>query len=594
MSPQPLHRLLRYARPFQPRILAATFCSICRTLFDLAPPYLIGLAVDIVVQPDSSWLARLGVQAVPSQLLIVSLLTVLVWGLESLSQYGADRLWRNLAQTLQHQLRVDAYGHLQQLELAYFEDRSTGTLLSILNDDINQLERFLDTGARDLIDFVTRVIAVGLSFVILAPGISWLAMLPIPFILWGTYRFQQNLAPRYGDVRERNGVISDRLANNISGIATIKSFATEAYEQNRVDAESDAYRQSNRLAIALSTAFQPLLRFLILLGFVATLYLGGRAVLAGQLSVGTYGFMVFIVQDLLWPFTELGEILDEYQRAMASVRRVMELLSSPMELFCSGSETLPDTIRGEITFNNITFAYHQRQPVIKQFSLHVPAGATIGIVGATGSGKSTLVKLLLRFYIPQQGEICIDGQDIQTLNLSHLRRSIGWVSQDVFLFHGTVAENIAYGSFDASENEIVQAAKLAEAHEFIQQLPEGYNTLVGERGQKLSGGQRQRLAIARAILKDPPILVLDEATSAVDNETEAAIQKALTQITQNRTTIAIAHRLSTIRQADCIYVMDNGQLVEQGTHDNLLVQNRIYAKLWRVQSGNEFEIVSHK
>ena len=590
ISKPPLRRLLRYAKPFQLQIVAASVCSICRTLFDLAPPFLIGVAVDILVQQDASGLARLGIQNVSTQLLLVSVLTVLAWGLESLSQYGGDRRWRNLAQTLQHELRVDAYGHLQRLELAYFEGRSTGTLLAILNDDINQLERFLDTGARDLIDFFTRVAAVGLSFVILAPGIAWLAMVPIPFILGGTFWFQQQLAPRYGEVRERNGAISDRIANNISGIATIKSFATETYEQGRVESESHAYRLSNRRAIALSTAFQPLLRFLILLGFVATLYLGGRSVLAGQLSVGTYGFMVFIVQDLLWPFTELGEILDEYQRAMASVRRVMGLLEHPVEVSVNHHRERPQpALNGEIAFQNITFAYQSRRPVIKQLSLPIPAGKTIGIAGVTGSGKSTLVKLLLRFYAPQQGHILIDGQDIQTLDLATLRRSIGWVSQDVFLFHGSVAENIAYGSFDASHPEIVQAAKSAEAHGFIEKLPLGYNTIVGERGQKLSGGQRQRLAIARAILKNPPILVLDEATSAVDNETEAAIQKSLAQITQGRTTIAIAHRLSTIRQADCIYVMDKGQIVEQGTHAELLSREEIYAKLWQVQSGDALQ-----
>ena len=588
LRPHPLRHLLRYAKPFQVQIAAATLCSVFRTLFDLAPPFLIGVAVDILVQQETSQLSRLGIQTVHTQLVVVSLLTILTWGLESLTQYGADQLWRNLAQTLQHDLRVDAYGHMQRLEISYFENHSTGTLLSILNDDINQLERFLDTGARDLIDFFTRVAAVGLSFVILAPGVAWLSMVPIPFILWGALAFQQRLGPRYSEVRNRNAQISARLANNISGIATIKSFTTEAYEQYRVEQESDAYRTSNRTAIALSASFQPLLRFLILLGFVATLYLGGRAVLAGQLSVGTYGFMVFIAQDLLWPFTELGEIFDEYQRAMASVRRVMGLLDSPIEVSVPYSGISQLSLRGEISFDQITFAYQSQHPVIKNLSLKIPARSTIGIVGATGSGKSTLIKLLLRFYQPQQGDILIDDQDIQTLGLADLRRHIGWVSQDVFLFHGTVAENIAYGSFEASQEQITQAAKASEAHNFIQQLPQGYDTVVGERGQKLSGGQRQRIAIARTILKNPPILVLDEATSAVDNETEAAIQKSLAKITQNRTTIAIAHRLSTIRHSACIYVMDKGQLVEQGTHENLLAQNGIYANLWRVQSGVEW------
>ncbi|NJK51702.1 MAG: ABC transporter ATP-binding protein [Leptolyngbyaceae cyanobacterium SU_3_3] len=581
----PIWRLLRHGKPYRVQIGSAIAFSICRTLFDLAPPYLIGVAIDVVVQQDTSLMARLGIVDPLTQLGVLSLLTIAVWGLESFSQYAADKLWHTLAQTIQHELRVETYNHLQELELAFFEDHSTGTLLSILNDDINQLERFLNEGAQWLIDFFTRVSAVSISFVLLAPHIAWIAMLPIPVILWGTFAFQSRLAPRYDAVRDQAGHISDRLSNNLSGIATIKSFTAEVYASDRVYIESDAYRRSNQRAISLSVAFQPVLRSMILLGFVLTLYLGGREVLQGRLSVGTYGFMVFIVQDLLWPFTELSEILDAYQRAMASVRRVMGLLDTAIAIPHGHHSLLIKTVRGDVRFNNITFAYNSRHLVLSHLSLHVPAGSTIGIFGATGSGKSTLVKLLLRFYEVQSGHILMDGIDIRDLRLFDLRQCIGWVSQDVFLFHGTVAENIAYGSFNASLDDIIHAAKLAEAHGFIEQLPQGYDTIVGERGQKLSGGQRQRLAIARAILKDPPILVLDEATSAVDNETEAAIQKSLAKITQNRTTIAIAHRLSTLRHADCIYVMDNGKLVEQGTHEQLLAIAGIYANLWTVQSG---------
>ncbi|PSB45080.1 ABC transporter [Cyanosarcina cf. burmensis CCALA 770] len=591
-STHPLLRLLSYAKPYRTQIGSAIACSILRTLFDLAPAYLIGVAVDVVVERQTSFIARFGIPDVATQLLLLSLLTIATWGLESLTQYGADKLWRNLAQTVQHELRTDAYSHLQQLVLGYFEDRSTGMLLSVLNDDINQLERFLNFGAQDLLSFFTRVFAVGSSFVILTPGISWLAMLPIPLILWGTFAFQSRLADRYDAVRDRAAIISDRLANNLSGIATIKSFTAEDYERSRVYQESDAYRKSNTRAIALSAAFVPLIRFLILLGFVTTLYLGGMEVLGDRLSVGTYGFIVFIVQDLLWPFTELSEILDEYQRAMASIRRVMGLMQTPITM-AAGTRSLPmQQVRGEVQIDRVSFTYDGFTPVLKNISLHIRAGASIGIVGATGSGKSTLAKLL-RFYEVQQGSIQIDGIDIRSLQLRDLRSCVGWVSQDVFLFHGTVADNIAYGSFSASHEAIADAAKLAEAHEFILELPQGYETIVGERGQKLSSGQRQRIAlaklnevIARAILKNPPILILDEATSAVDNETEAAIQKSLTKITQNRTTIAIAHRLSTIRHSDRIYVMDKGEIVEQGKHEELLALDRIYASLWWVQSGS--------
>jgi ATP-binding cassette, subfamily B, bacterial len=581
----PLLRLLSYAKAYRPQVWSASLFTILNKLCDLAPAYLIGVAVDVVVEQEDSLIARLGLTNAIAQLAILSLLTLVIWSLESLFEFLYDRQWRNLAQTLQHELRLDAYSHLQELELSYFEERSTGMLLSILNDDINQLERFLDSGAASILQFLTVVLAVGGSFILIAPSVAPFAMLPIPLICGGAWMFQKRLAPRYADVREKSGLISSRLTNNLTGIATIKSFTAEAYERDRIQLESEAYRQSNGRAIALSAAFFPVIRFAIVAGFIATLFFGGVAVLNNQITVGTYGFMVFIVQLLLWPFATLSQLMDSYQRAMASIRRVMGLLDTAIAIPTGNHALSMQTVRGEVQFDDITFAYDTRYPVLKHLSLQIPAGVTIGIVGATGSGKSTLVKLLLRFYEVQSGRILIDGIDSRELNLFDLRRCIGWVSQDVFLFHGTVAENIHYGSFDATREQIIQAAKLAEAHEFIEQLPQGYDTIVGERGQKLSGGQRQRLAIARAILKDPPILILDEATSAVDNETEAAIQKSLQVITQNRTTIAIAHRLSTIRYADCIYVMDQGNIVEQGMHEELLSLNGIYANLWHVQSG---------
>ena len=580
----PLQRLLQYSRPHRSQVTWATIFSILNKIFDLAPPYLIGMAVDVVVKRENSLIAHAGVTSIPGQLAILSGLTLLIWGLESLFEFSYDRLWRNLAQTMQHELRLDAYGHLQNLELSFFEERSTGGLLSILNDDINQLERFLDSGANEILQFATTILFVGSTFILLAPGVSVWAMLPIPFILWGSIVYQTRLAPRYAEVREQASLVNSRLANNLSGMATIKSFTAEDYERDRVTLDSEAYRRSNRKAIILSAAFVPLIRFVILIGFTATLFLGGMEAANGHLSVGTYGFMVFIIQRLLWPFTRLGQTMDQYQRAMASVQRVMNLLDTPIAI-PSGDRPLPAYVRGDIQIEAVTFAYQGRNNALEQLTMQIPAGETIGIVGATGSGKSTLVKLLLRFYEIQAGRILLDGIDIQHLHLRDLRRCIGWVSQDVFLFHGTVGENIAYGSFGATLAEVMQAAKLAEAHEFIAQLPQGYDTIVGERGQKLSGGQRQRLAIARALIKNPPILILDEATSAVDNETEAAIQRSLEHITKNRTTIAIAHRLSTIRHAYCIYVMEHGRVAERGTHAELLAQPGIYAGLWQVQSG---------
>lgn len=605
---QPLARLLAYARHYRPRIVLASLYSILNKIFDLAPPVLIGAAVDVVVERENSFMGSIGIVDVTTQLWVLGAATIIIWGFESAFQYAYSIMWRNLAQSLQNELRRDAYAHVQELDLAFFEESSTGGLISILNDDINQLERFLDVGANEIWQVVTSIIVIGGMFIVLAPSVSWMAILPMPFVFWGSLRFQKRLAPRYAAVREKVGLLSGQLANNLGGIATIKSFTAEAYERERIARYSGAYEHSNRDAIRLSSAFVPLIRMVIVAGFTAIMVYGGFLVLQGRLNVGVYSVLVFMTQRLLWPLTQLGQTFDLYQRAMASTARVLDLLDIRPQI-TGGEQSLPvEGVRGEVIFENVSFRYQpwpgasdngsavsangQRtsgkplRPVIKNVSLPIPAGETVALVGATGSGKSTLVKLLLRFYDVQSGRICLDGHDIRKLHLDDLRGAIGLVSQDVFLFHGTVRENIAYGTFAAPMEEIVAAAQVAEAHEFIMTLPEGYETIVGERGQKLSGGQRQRLSIARAVLKDPPVLILDEATSSVDNETEAAIQRSMERITAGRTTIVIAHRLSTVRNADRIYVIDDGSLYEAGRHEELVERNGIYAGLWKVQTGS--------
>jgi len=580
-----LGRLLRYARGYRRQIIAATTCSIINKLFDIAPEILIGVAIDVVVNQEQSFVAGLGFETAREQITILAVLTFFIWAGESLFEYLFQILWRNLAQRLQSDLRQDAYEHAQRLDMSFFEARSSGQLVATMNDDVNQLERFLDGGANAMIQVLVTVVAVGAVFFVLSPTVALLAFTPIPLIIWGAFYFQRKAGPLYADVREKVGDLSSRLANNLGGIATIKSFTAEQREAERLKASSEAYVQSNRRAIRISSAFIPVIRMAILAGFLATFTVGGMMALEGTLNVGAYGVLVFLTQRLLWPLTGLAEVIDLFERAMASTRRILNLLAEPVHVRDEGGKDLAQPIKGEVEFRDLSFHYASSGAGIRNISLQVPAGNTLALVGATGSGKSTLIKLLLRFYDPSHGEIRIDGQPIRDINLKSLRGAIGLVSQDVYLFEGSIRENLAYGRPGATDDEIIEAARTAEAWSFIEALPEGLDTPVGERGVRLSGGQRQRLSLARALLKNPPILVLDEATSAVDNETEAAIQRSLRRIGHNRTVIMIAHRLSTIVDADTIVVIEHGRVVEQGTHETLLSKDGAYRGQWRVQTG---------
>ncbi|MDO9356975.1 MAG: ABC transporter ATP-binding protein [Solirubrobacteraceae bacterium] len=609
----PLTRLWRRVPKYRGKIIRATSLTVANQLADVLPELLIGVAIDIVVREDQSFIGTIfDVPDREEQLLILAGITAVVWMIESLTQFLSDRIWKNLSQSIQHDLRMDSYRHVQELELAWFEDRASGRLMTVLGDDVNQLERFLDIGASKIITTIVSTIAVGIVFLTISPLLTLLAFLPIPVIVTGSLVFQRRLEPRYAAVRDEAGALNGLIGGNLGGIATIKAFAAEASEAHRVERASDAYADANRKAITLSVAFVPLIRMAILVGFIVTLVVGGHETLNGNLEVGLYSVLVFMTQRLLWPLTALGETLDLYQRGMASTRNILNLLDAPIGVQ-SGTVELPEPKDGQrpgaVRFDGVTFSYDDGAsvagdaevddeaddataveskpvaPVLRGLDLDVPAGETHAIVGATGAGKSTVVKLLLRLYDAGGGSLTLDGVPVRDLTFASLRGAIGYVGQDTFLFDGTVAENLRYGAPDAPLEVLKRAAELAEAHDFVEALPQGYDTRVGERGVRLSGGQRQRLTIARAIARDPAILVLDEATSAVDNETEAAIQRSLARVSRERTTIVIAHRLSTIRHADRIHVMADGVVAEAGTHDELLGLGGRYAALWSVQTG---------
>ena len=583
MKENNLRDLFNYALEQDTKVRRGIIYSILNKIFDLAPPILIGIAIDIVVEGSDSFIGNLGYSDRRQQLIILAVLTFIIWGLESAFDYIAAVTWRNISQDIEHSLRTDAFNNVLGLDLAFFENKSSGRLMAILNDDVNQLETFLDTGANRLVQTATTVLVIGGTFLYISPLVAVFAFIPIPIIIFGSLRFTNKIAERYTKIRNDIENLNANLSNSITGILTVKSFNREKKESERITFSSNEVKSANYHAIRLSAAFIPIIRIAILFGFTATLLIGGFLALDGEIKVATYSVMLFITQRLLWPLTELGVIFDSYQKAMASFRRIINLKNTTPTID-NGNEKLTSFDK-KIEISNLNFEYVKNFPVLNDISININKGQTTAIVGSTGSGKSTLIKLILRLYDSTAGEIKFDGKNIRDLELDSLRNKIGLVSQDIFLFEGSVFENIAYGNLDAKDEEVWEAAKLSESDKFINLLPNKENTIVGERGQKLSGGQRQRISIARAILKNPEILILDEATSAVDNETEAAIQRSINTLKEGRTVIAIAHRLSTIRNAEIIYVLEEGKVVESGNHESLLETNGVYSKLWSVQTG---------
>ena len=586
MKQNSLKNLYLYSKEQETKVRRGIVYSILNKLFDLAPPVLIGVAIDIVVEGSDSFLGSLGILDRRRQLVVLAFLTFAIWAMESLFDYLAAVTWRNISQDVEHSLRTDAFKNVLGLDLQYFENKSSGRLMAVLNDDVNQLEKFLDTGANKLLQTITTVIVIGGTFLYISPLIAIFAFIPIPVIIFGSFRFTKTIASRYTRIRDAIETLNANLSNSLSGILTVKSFNREEREFIRISDSSIEVKSANYHAIRLSAAFIPIIRIAILFGFTATLLIGGFMALEGDINVAMYSVLLFITQRLLWPLTELGDTFDLYQRAMASFRRINTLKNTQPEIKNGDIES--SGINEKIQLKKVNFSYVEDFPVLNDVSLSIQKGSTTAIVGSTGSGKSTLIKLLLRLYDVDSGQIMFDEADIKDIEVHSLRKNIGLVSQDIFLFEGTVFDNIAYGNLDATEEEIWQAAKLSESDEFINLLPNKKETVVGERGQKLSGGQRQRISIARAILKNPEILILDEATSAVDNETEAAIQRSLDTLKDGRTVVAIAHRLSTIRNADIIYVLEKGEIVESGTHDELVNLKKVYANLWNVQTGKKF------
>ena len=570
--------------------------TILGRLSGLLPPFVLGLAIDAIFLNQRAFrLPLFPTEWVPGtrtgqlwlSIALIALSFLVGAGFSWVSGWG----WNRFAQGVQHALRVDTYDRMQLLDMEFFDGRQTGELMSILNNDVNQLETFLNDGMSSALRILVIVVGVGGILFWLNPSLALVALLPVPLLAGFTYLFVRTIQPKYAAMRASVGALNSRLENNLGGVRVIKTETAEAYESERVGDASRDYYDANWDAIRTRITFFPGLSVLTGIGFAVTFAVGGFWLLAGPpgplsgtLAPGEFVTFIVLSQQFIWPMAQFGQIINMYQRAKASSVRVFDLMNERGTL--DESADAPDLVvtDGRVEYDDVSFGYGD-EVVVSHVDVRAERGDTLALVGPTGAGKSTVLKLLLRMYDVDEGAIRVDGTDLRDVNLRSLRREVGYVSQDPFLFYGSVRENVAYGTFDASDDEIEAAATAAEAHEFIVNLPEGYDTMVGERGVKLSGGQRQRVSLARTILKDPAVLVLDEATSHVDTETEALIQRSVADLAAEKTTFAIAHRLSTVRGADQILVLDEGRVVERGTHEELLVEDGLYADLWRVQAG---------
>ncbi|WP_144927192.1 ABC transporter ATP-binding protein [Halorubrum salsamenti] len=603
----PMKRLfLAYGRDYLPQVTVGIFASVFARLLDLLPPLMLGIAIDAVFYQDALFSEQIPLVVLPDAWLPTGQeaqfwFTIAVIG--GAFGIGAAFHWiRNwgfnaFAQNIQHDVRTDTYDKMQRLNMEFFSDKQTGEMMSILSNDVNRLERFLNDGMNSLFRLSVMVVGIGVLLFWINWQLALVALLPVPIIGGFTYLFIKTIQPKYAEVRSSVGKMNSRLENNLGGIQVIKSSNTEPYESDRVDDVSMDYFDANWDAITTRIKFFPALRVLAGIGFVFTFVVGGLWVFqdappspfTGDLSVGMFVVFILYTQRFIWPMAQFGQIINMYQRARASSARIFGLMDEPSRLAEDPDAEELTVGDGDVVYDDVSFGYDE-ETIVSDIDFAVEGGETLALVGPTGAGKSTVLKLLLRMYDVDEGAIRIDGQDVRDVTLKSLRRSIGYVGQSSYLFYGTVRENITYGTFEATDEEVREAARAAEAHEFIENLPDGYDTMVGERGVKLSGGQRQRVTIARAVLKDPDLLVLDEATSDVDTETEMLIQRSLDRLTADRTTFAIAHRLSTIKDADTILVLEGGEVVERGTHDELLDNGGLYAHLWGVQAGEIDEL----
>jgi len=574
-----LRSFLPFARPYRVPLILTVLSMTLLVGVQLVAPLLIKRLIETVTAGEVS----------PSAYRLVTQLALIALGIY-LARAGLEFVRSYMAHVAGWGVVADVrramYAHLQRLSLRFYEDKQTGQLMSRTVNDSDLLEKLIAHAVPDVLVNVFMLVGVSAVLFVMSPKLMLLTLIPVPLILLAMRGFALYVHPAFHKRQRELGELNAILQDNLSGMREIKTFTREAAEERRVSVRLETYKNSLLRALKLMATFEPFVNLAAGVGVIVVIYFGGRMALAGTLPLSELVTFFLYLELFYQPVRQLSAAWEQVQEAVAGAERVSELLSEQPDIAdAPDARVLPGRARGDLRFEGVSFSYLPGQPVFENVNLNVPAGSMLALVGPTGAGKTTLASLIPRFYDVGSGRVTLDGHDVRDLTLASLRAQISVVLQDVFLFHGTVRDNILFGRAGASDAEMKEAARVANADEFIERLPQGYDTLIGERGVKLSGGQKQRLAVARAVLRDAPILILDEATSAVDTQTERLIQEALERLMVGRTTVVIAHRLSTIRKADQIVVLGQGGILERGTHHELVRRGGVYAGLARAQQA---------
>ncbi len=569
--------LLRFIKPYKWLLVLAAFCMLLVTIMNMSGPWLIRNLIKTVTVGTSSDFNLHKINT-------LTLAIIIIYILRAVSQFGTNYISHYAAWKILEDIRRHLYDHLQKLSIKYFQDRQTGELMSRVINDTRNFEQLLAHAIPTIV--VNGLMLIGISIILFTMNmrLAFYTLVPMPILIWLVLKFSKISRPLFKNSQAEIAKVNSILQDNFSGIKEIKAFTRENYESTRTWARISAHTKAILYALKFSNVFHPSIQFVSSIGTVVVIFFGGRLALNGELPLEDMVAFLLYLNVFYQPILALGQINEGLQQALASAERVLEIIKEEPEIKNSPDAVTISRVRGQIEFQGVNFRYVDNIPILKDISFTVKPGETLALVGPTGVGKTTIANLIPRFYDPDSGEIMIDGKDIRKIELSSLRKQISLVSQDTFLFNGTVKENILYGRSDASDEEIITAVKAANAFGFIKELENGFETKVGERGVKLSGGQKQRISIARAILKDAPILILDEATSSVDTQTEQLIQEALNKLKEDKTTVVIAHRLSTIQKADQIIVLKEGVIVEQGKHEELIDQGGLYNQLCKAQA----------